>query len=81
MNCSSRTVLLILRGDETEAIITAEGTGRGNQVKLVDFDVTAQLLREHAEGEGNGFIERGQRMKVKVLKIDSKSKHCLVARA
>lgn len=67
----------MLRGEGAEAVITAIGTGRGNQVKLVDFDVTAQLVRE---GKGRGDVQRGQKVEVRVLKVDPQAKHCLVAR-
>jgi hypothetical protein len=64
---------------ENEAVVAAVGTGRGSQVKLVDFDVTAQLIHLSDEA-GRGALERGEKADVRVVKVDPQAKHCLVVR-
>lgn len=66
-------------GGGGDAVVTAVGTGRGNQVKLVDFDVTAQMIHI-SEQPGQGVLERGQKADVRVVKVDPQAKQCLVVR-
>ena len=66
--------------------VRAEGTGRGNQVKLLDFDVVAQLYSSSDNDSGGGgdagsvgSLRKGQVAEVRVVRVDHRARRCYVS--